>query len=83
MYKFGQISIESKKFNSVYEVPDAIDLAKIRVSEGVTANKHDERFTIGYEVEPGKIVPLYIKTPKDCVSSGAPKPQNPEVGKKN
>ena len=24
----------------------------------------------GYEVEPGKVVPFYIKTPKDCLSSG-------------
>ena len=26
-----------------------------RVSEGVVANKHDTRYTIGYEVEPGKV----------------------------
>ena len=25
---------------------------------------------IGYEVEPGQIVPMYIKTPKNCISSG-------------
>ena len=40
------------------------------MSEGVVANKHDTRYTVGYEVEPGKIVPLYVKTPKDCLSSG-------------
>ena len=40
------------------------------MSEGVVANKHDARFTIGYEVESGKIIPLCIKTPKDCLSSG-------------
>ena len=34
------------------------------------ANKHDTRYTIGYEVEPGKIVSLCIKTPKNCLSSG-------------
>ena len=34
------------------------------------AKKHDMRYTLGYEVEPGVIVPLYIKTPKDCLSSG-------------
>ena len=70
MYKFGQIEIESKKFNSVYEVQNLVDLEKIRVSEGVVANKHDVRYALGYEVEPGTIVPLYIRTPKDCLSSG-------------
>ena len=40
------------------------------VSEGVLANKNDFRYTIGYEAEPGKIIPLYIKTPKNCTSSG-------------
>ena len=70
MYKFGQISILSKEFNSIYQVTDAIDVEKIRVSEGVVANKHDARYTIGYEVEPGKIIPLFIKTPKDCISPG-------------
>ena len=40
------------------------------MSEAVVANKHDARFIVGYEVEPGRIVPLCIKTPKDCLSSG-------------
>ena len=70
MYKFGQIEIESKKFNSVYQVQKDVDCEKIRISEGVVANKHDTRYTIGYETEPGVIVPLYVKTPKDCLSSG-------------
>ena len=70
MYKFGQIEIESKKFNSVYQVQKDVDCGIIRISEGVVANKHVMRYTIGYEVEPGVIVPLYVKTPKDCPSSG-------------
>ena len=70
MYKFGQIEIASKDFNSEYKLTNIVDLEKIRVSEGVVANKHDTRYTIGYETEQGKIVPLYIKTPKDCISSG-------------
>ena len=70
MYKFGQIEIASKDFNSEYKLTNIVDLEKIRVSEGVVANKHDTRYTIGYEIESGQIVPLYIKTPKDCVSSG-------------
>ena len=43
MYKFGQIEIESKKFNSVYQVQKDVDCGKIRVSEVVVANKHDTR----------------------------------------
>ena len=70
MYKFGQIEIVSKEFNSVYQITNDVDCEKIRISEGVVANKHDSRYTIGYEVEPGKVVPLYIKTPKECISSG-------------
>ena len=68
--KFGQIEIESKKFNSEYQIQKDVDLEKIRVSEGVVANKHDTRYIVGYEVEPGVIVPFYIKTPKNCFSSG-------------
>ena len=70
MYKFGQVEIESKKFNSIYEVQREVDFERICLSEGVIANKHDTRFTVGYEVEPGRIVPLYVKTPRDCMSSG-------------
>ena len=70
MLKFGQIQVASKDFHSTYEVTDNIDFDKITLSEGVVANKADTRYTIGYEKEPGKIIPLYIKTPKNCWSSG-------------
>ena len=70
LYKFAQVQISNKNFNSEYNVTNFVDLEKIRVNEGVAANKHDTRFIIGYEVEPGKIILLYIKTPKDCVSYG-------------
>ena len=70
MPKFGQIQIDSKDFYSVYEVTDVVDPEKITLSEGAKANKADTRFTIGYEVEAGKVIPLYIKTPKNCRSSG-------------
>ena len=69
MYKFGQIEIASKEFNSVYQIAKDVD-GKIRISEGVVAIKRDTRYTFGYEVETGKIVPFYVKTPKDCPSSG-------------
>ena len=70
MFKFGEIQIASREFNTKYQLTKDMDLKKIRLSEGVTANKHDTRYTIGYEKEPGEIVPLYIKTPKDCISPG-------------
>jgi hypothetical protein len=70
MYKFGQVEVKSKDFNTAYNVENSIDLEKIRLAEGVVANKHDTRYSVGYELEPGKIVPLYIKTPKNCSSSG-------------
>ena len=47
-----------------------MDCGKIRITECVVANKHDTRYTIGYEVEPGVIVPLYVRSPKDCLFSG-------------
>ena len=62
IYKFGQIEIASKEFNNAYQIAKDVDVKKIRISEGVVANKNDTRYTIGYEVEPGKILPFYIKT---------------------
>ena len=38
MYKFGQIEIESKKFNSIYEIQKDVKLEKIRISEGVVTS---------------------------------------------
>ena len=70
MYKFGQIEIPSKEFNSLYRIQKDVDLKKIRVSKGFVANKRDTRYTVGYEVESGKIVPLCIKTTRDCPSPG-------------
>jgi len=70
MYKFGQIEIESKKFNSEYKITSNVDLEKIRISNGVVANKYDTSYTVGYEVGQGKIISLNIKTPKDCASLG-------------
>ena len=60
MYKFSLIEIESKKFNSIYEVQKDVNCEKIRISEGVVANKHDTRYILGYKVEPGVIVPLSL-----------------------
>ena len=75
MFKFGQIEIVSKKFNSVYQITNDVDCEKIRLSEGVVANKHDTRYNIGYEVEPGKVVPCLLYTspsPRDATLSRMP-----------
>ena len=48
-FKFGEISVASKDFHSKYQVTDNINLEKITVSEGSSANKHGMRYTIGYE----------------------------------
>ena len=71
-FQFDGISIASKDFHSKYQVTDifSIDLGKIVITKGISANKHDMRYIIGYKVEPGKIIPLFIKTPKNCWSSG-------------
>ena len=73
MFKFGQIMAASKDFYNIYQVMDIyiIDCNKITISDWFTCyNKKDTRYVIGYEVEPNKIIPLYIKTPKNCNSSG-------------
>ena len=70
MLKFGQVCIANKDFHSTYQVTNDINFEKIVVSDAVVANKNDTRYSIGYETEPGKIIPLYIKTPKNCWSSG-------------
>ena len=46
MDKFGQIEIESKEFNSECQITRDVDLEKIRVSEGVVANRCDTRTKI-------------------------------------
>ena len=55
-FQFGDISIATKDFHSKYQVTDlfSIDLEKIVISEGISANKHDMRYTIGYAIESGK-----------------------------
>ena len=68
---FGQIQVSSKDFNGApYQVVKNIDIDKVTLSNGIPANKNDMRYVIGYEVEQGKIIPLHIKTPKNCSSSG-------------
>ena len=72
-FKFGQVRVASKDFHFKYQVSDiySIDLSKITISDGFTCyNKKDTRYVIGYEAEVGRVIPLYIKTPKNCSSSG-------------
>jgi hypothetical protein len=72
MLKFGQIEMKRKEFHSRYEVTDifSIDLEKITVSDAVTANKCDTRFSLGYEAGSCQVISLFIKTPADCSSNG-------------
>ena len=70
MFKFDKIEISDEEFNN-YQVQEDVDLEKIRISKGLPPDGYGHvRYIIGYQTEPGKIVPLYIKTPKDCLSSG-------------
>ena len=69
--KFGQIEVKCKEFNGTYQVVKNVDVDKITISNGIQANKNDTRYVIGYEVEQGRVIPLHIKTPKNCSSTGA------------
>ena len=64
MYKFGQIEIESKKFNSIYEVQKDVDLEKIRVSEGCrkTSNNAQVRIQVIILDTKYNILNIYISS---------------------
>ena len=71
-FKFGDISVVSKEFYSKYQVTDifSIDLRCIVITEGIQCNRQDMRYIIGYKEGPNKVIPLYVRTPKNCWSSG-------------
>ena len=73
MFKFGRLEVASKIFHTTQQLTDIynINIDKITVSDAMLSNKgKDKRCIIGYEVEPQKIIPLHIKTPKNCNSNG-------------
>ena len=66
---FKDSKITAKDFKKLYKNIEKIDVTKIRLSEEVKSSKSTRR-VIGYEKNPGEVVPLYIRTPKDCYSPG-------------
>ena len=64
--------MSSKKFNGVYELTDvySMNMDKITVSKPIQCGEHDDKYIVGYEKEPGTIIPLHIKTPVNCSSNG-------------
>ena len=72
MFKFGQVTVNSKEFNKAKRVTNIlnIDYDKIMVSDAIACNNgKDRRYEIGYSLD-GKITPLFIKTPKNVFSYG-------------
>ena len=61
-----------KKFNSVYELPDihTMDFDRLVVSAAVTCNKSDVRSIVGYKMEEGRVVSLYVKSAENSYSNG-------------
>ena len=71
-FKFGQIEVASKDFYKIYQEISISDIGldKIVIVDSVRRNKKDTRYTIGYEIEPQIIIPLYIMTPENRCSNG-------------
>ena len=69
---FNGEEIHTKKFNTTYELTDifSLDLERLVVSRGITCNKSDVRYVIGYKTENDRVIPLYIKSPVSCFSNG-------------
>ena len=72
VYKFGQIEVKAKEFNSNKQISDifSLDYNKIVVSDAILCNKNkDKIYLVGYQTNEG-IMPLYIKTPKNVFTNG-------------
>ena len=72
MFKFGQKEVTSKDFYEQRKITNifTIDVNKLVVSDKVSANNgKDCRYIVGYQVD-GVLIPLFIKTPKNCFSYG-------------
>ena len=72
MFKFGQKEVTSKDFYGKRKITNifTIDVNKLVVSDKVSANNgKDCRYIVGYQVD-GLLIPLFIKTPKNCFSYG-------------
>ena len=71
-YIFDGKDVNVKIFNNVYELTNIFDIGLDRVilSAPVICNKNDEQCIIGYKRMDGSIIPLYVKSPISCYSSG-------------
>ena len=63
---------QCKKINSVYELADihTMDFDRLVVSAAVTCNKSDVRSIVGYKMEEGRVVSLYVKSAENSYSNG-------------
>ena len=72
MLKFGQKEVTTKEFYGQRKITDIfmIDVNKLMVSDKVPCNNgKDCRYIVGYHVDE-VLIPLFIKTPKNCFSYG-------------
>ena len=72
MLKFGQKEVATKDFNGQRQLTDIfmMDVNRLVVSDKVLCNNgKDCRYTVGYQADE-VLIPLFIKTPKNCFSYG-------------
>ena len=72
-FKFRQIEVASKDFHNQSQVADilTIDVKKVGLTDRVPCNNmKDWQCIVGYQVDGEKIIPLFIKTPKNIFSHG-------------
>ena len=72
MFKYGQKEVTSKDFYGRRQITDIfmIGVNKLVVSDKVPANNgKDCRYIVGYQIDEA-LIPLFIKTPKNCFSCG-------------
>ena len=71
-YNFNDLDINVKKFNSVYELTDihTMDFDRLVVSAAVACSKSDVKYIVGYKIDDGMLIPIYVKSPANCYSNG-------------
>ena len=72
MFKYGQKEVTSKDFYGRRQITDifTIGVNKLMVSDKVPVNNgKDCRYIVGYQIDEA-LIPLFIKTPKNCFSYG-------------
>ena len=72
MFKYGQKEVTSKDFYGRRQITDifTIGVNKLVVSDKVPVNNgKDCRYIVGYQIDEA-LIPLFIKTPKNCFSYG-------------